>query len=61
MKTFKEHLTEHSGGVFKRQWMDQDTIPSAQYAIEALNSYVGQMENHGMVVRLQTIIVKDIN
>ena len=46
MKTFKEHLTEHSGGVFKRQWMDQDTIPSAQYAIEALNSYVGQMENH---------------
>ena len=46
MKSFKEHLTEHSGGAFKRQWMDQDTIPSAQYAIEALNSYVGQMENH---------------
>ena len=46
MKSFKEHLTEHSGGAFKRQWMDQDTMPSAEHAIEALNSYVGQMENH---------------
>ena len=42
MKTFKEHLTEH-GGVFKRQWMDQDTMPSAAHALEALNSLIGQM------------------
>ena len=41
MKTFKEHLSEHSG-VFSRQWMDQDTIPSAATAIEALNSLIGQ-------------------
>ena len=42
MKTFKEYLSEHSGS-FKRQWMDQDTIPSAPHALEALNSLVGQM------------------
>jgi len=42
MKTFKEHLSEHSGH-FSRQWMDQDTIPSAPHAIEALNSYIGQI------------------
>jgi len=42
MKTFREHLTEH-GGVFKRQWMDQDTMPSAAHALEALNSLIGQM------------------
>ena len=46
MKTFKEHLTE--GGAFganagKRQWLDQDTMPSAATAIEALNSLIGQM------------------
>jgi hypothetical protein len=42
MKTFKEHLSEHSGA-FSRQWLDQDTIPSAATAIEALNSLIGQM------------------
>ena len=42
MKTFREHLTEH-GGAFKRQWMDQDTMPSAAHALEALNSLIGQM------------------
>ena len=42
MKTFKEHLSEHSGA-FKRQWMDQDTMPSASHALEALNSLIGQM------------------
>ena len=42
MKTFKEHLTEHSGH-FSRQWLDQDTMPSAATAIEALNSLIGQM------------------
>ena len=42
MKTFREHLAEHSTS-FKRQWMDQDTIPSAPHAIEALNSFLCQM------------------
>ena len=42
MKTFKEHLTEHSGH-FSRQWLDQDTLPSAAHAVEALNSLIGQM------------------
>ena len=42
MKTFKEHLSEHSGH-FSRQWMDQDTMPSAAHALEALNSLIGQM------------------
>ena len=42
MKTFKQHLAEHSGS-FKRQWMDQDTMPSAPHALEALNSLIGQM------------------
>ena len=43
MKTFKQHLAEHSGKAFKSQWMDQDTLPSAEHAIEALNSLVGQL------------------
>ena len=42
MKTFKEHLSEHSGA-YNRQWMDQDTMPSAAHALEALNSLIGQM------------------
>jgi len=42
MKTFKQHLDEHSGH-FSRQWLDQDTIPSAPHALEALNSLIGQM------------------
>ena len=42
MKTFKEHLSEHSGA-FSRQWLDQDTLPSAAHAVEALNSLIGQM------------------
>ena len=42
MKTFKQHLSEHNRS-FKRQWMDQDTIPSAPHALEALNSLIGQM------------------
>ncbi len=45
MKTFKEHLSEHSGA-YKRQWMDQDTMPSAAHALEALNSLIGQMAEH---------------
>ncbi|SVE33499.1 uncharacterized protein METZ01_LOCUS486353, partial [marine metagenome] len=46
MKTFKQHLAEHSGKAFKSQWMDQDTLPSAEHAIEALNSLVGQLAEH---------------
>ena len=42
MKSFKQHLEEHSGH-FSRQWLDQDTIPSAPHALEALNSLIGQM------------------
>ena len=42
MKTFREHLSEHSGH-FSRQWLDQDTMPSAPHALEALNSLIGQM------------------
>ena len=42
MKTFREHLSEHSGH-FSRQWLDQDTMPSAAHALEALNSLIGQM------------------
>ena len=47
MKTFKEYLSEtySSGGMprFQQQWQDQDTMPSAAEAIEALNSLVGQI------------------
>lgn len=43
MKTFKQHLSEHSAKAFKSQWMDQDTMPSAANALEALNSFIGQI------------------
>ena len=50
MKTFKEHISEafSSGGmpVVQRQWQDQDVIPSAATAIEALNSYIGAIGEH---------------
>ena len=46
MKTFKEYLSEHSAKAFKSQWQDQDTMPSSEHAIEALNSLVGQIAEH---------------
>ena len=50
MKTFKEHISEafSKGGmpVFQRQWQDQDVMPSAETAIEALNSYIGAIGEH---------------
>ena len=50
MKTFKEHITEafSSGGmpVIQQQWQDQDVMPSAETAVEALNSYVGSIGEH---------------
>ena len=45
MKTFKQHLSEHSKS-YSRQWMDQDTMPSAANALEALNSFIGQIAEH---------------
>ena len=42
MKTFKQHLSEHSKS-YSRQWRDQDTMPSAANALEALNSFIGQI------------------
>ena len=63
MKTFKQHL-EESHGSLQSQWDDYDVIPSAENALEALNSMVGsigQMEvlNPELAVRrLQTEMAK---
>ena len=50
MKTFKEHITEaySQGGmpVVQQQWYDQDAMPSAETALEALNSYIGAIGEH---------------
>ena len=50
MKTFKEHITEgcSDGGlpVIHQQWQDQDVMPSAETAVEALNSFVGAIGDH---------------
>ncbi len=50
MKTFKEHITEafSTGGmpVVHQQWQDQDAMPSAETAIEALNAFVGAIGEH---------------
>ena len=35
-------MSEHSSG-YTQQWQDQDVMPSAATAIEALNSFIGQM------------------
>ena len=41
MKTFKEYISEafSVGGipVLQQQWQDQDAMPSAETAVEALN------------------------
>ena len=50
MKTFKEYIAEafSMGGipVLQQQWQDQDTIPSAETAVEALNAFVGAIGDH---------------
>ena len=50
MKTFKEHITEafSSGGmpVMQQQWSDNDALPSAETAVEALNALVGAIGDH---------------
>ena len=50
MKTFKEYVTEgfSDGGlpVIQQQWSDNDALPSAETAVEALNSFVGDIGDH---------------
>ena len=50
MKTFKEYVSEgfSVGGmpVMQQQWSDNDALPSAETAVEALNSFVGAIGDH---------------
>ena len=50
MKTFKEHITEafSDGGLptIQQQWSDNDALPSAETAVEALNAFVGAIGDH---------------
>jgi len=50
MKTFKEHVSEgfSDGGlpVIQQQWSDNDALPSAETAVEALNALVGAIGDH---------------
>ena len=50
MKTFKEHITEafSDGGLptIQQQWSDNDALPSAETAVEALNAFVGAIGEH---------------
>ena len=50
MKTFKEYVTEgfSDGGlpVIQQQWSDNDALPSAETAVEALNALVGAIGDH---------------
>ena len=50
MKTFKEYVTEgfSDGGlpVIQQQWSDNDALPSAETAVEALNAFVGAIGDH---------------
>ena len=50
MKTFKEYIAEafSMGGipVLQQQWQDQDAMPSAETAVEALNAFVGAIGSH---------------
>ena len=47
MKSFKEHINEgffaKGAPQYQQVWNDQDAMPSAPDAIEALNSFVGQI------------------
>ena len=63
MKTFKQYLDE-GHGYRQAQWDDYDVVPSAENAIEALNSMVGSVGNMEVlnpelaVRRLQTEMAK---
>ena len=50
MKTFKEYVSESfsSSGmpVVQQQWSDNDALPSAETAVEALNALVGAIGDH---------------
>jgi len=50
MKTFKEYVTEgfSDGGlpVIQQQWSDNDALPAAETAVEALNAFVGAIGDH---------------
>ena len=50
MKTFKEYVSEgfSKAGmpVIQQQWQDQDAMPSAETAVEALNAFVGAIGDH---------------
>ena len=50
MKTFKEYVSEgfSNAGIprIQQQWQDQDAMPSAETAVEALNSFVGAIGDH---------------
>ncbi len=50
MKTFKEYVSEgfSDGGLptLQHQWTDNDALPSAETAVEALNSFVGAIGEH---------------
>ena len=50
MKTFKEYVIEgfSDGGlpVIQQQWSDNDALPAAETAVEALNAFVGAIGDH---------------
>ena len=50
MKTFKEYVSEGFSNagmpVIQQQWQDQDAMPSAETAVEALNALVGAIGDH---------------
>ena len=50
MKTFKEYVSEGFSNagmpVMQQQWQDQDAMPSAETAVEALNAFVGSLGDH---------------
>ena len=50
MKTFKEYVSEGFSNagmpVIQQQWTDNDALPSAETAVEALNALVGAIGDH---------------
>ena len=50
MKTFKEYVSEGFSNagmpVIQQQWSDNDALPSAETAVEALNAFVGAIGSH---------------
>ena len=50
MKTFKEYVSEGFSNagmpVMQQQWQDQDAMPSAETAVEALTAFVGAIGDH---------------